>query len=321
MDLYDEIERLRAETGPGGARKIVVRKKRADGSGWDRCRQFASSELERLDVIPEMFGGGEFQLQLIDAANRYLKAFLVSWSPDLYPAPRAVRPSEPGASASPAAGAPPASGDRLTEIFMLMQRQAQEQQERYVALLQSIMTSLIGSRAAGGVKERVEELVALRSLVQENPKAPIDLLKEVLLTGLQLGKGGEAGAGAGDEDEEGEGKGMVRVIERGLDLFDKVLQRSGPARSGAAAPAGPRPVPQLPEQLQPYAWLLKYVPDAIEQFARMPAGDRRTLLTQLDPRLGPYQVFLDELAAQLVVIFDKEAEDDAPDNPGAAESA
>jgi len=61
--------------------------------------------------------------------------------------------------------------------------------------------------------------------------------------------------------------------------------------------------------------------DVLEQFARMPAGDRRTLLTQLDPRLGPYQVFLDELAAQLVVIFDKEAEDDAPDNPGAAESA
>jgi hypothetical protein len=228
----------------------------------------------------------------------------------------------------------------------MVQREGQAQQERYVGLLQSIVTSLIGQRGPS-LKDRVDELVALKALSGDNPKAPVELLKEVLLTGLQLGQGGNAGGG-----DEGDG-GMVRVLDKGLDLIGRALERA-PGPRGVPAGAGARPPAGavVPEHLRPYTWLLKYVPqaigfakggtradraaqavyalvpdehlDALEDFARMDQAQRAQLLQQLDPRLGPYLTFLDELAAQMVTIFDREAAEDVDepkDAPRPVESA
>lgn len=336
LEVYAEMQRLIAETGPGGARKIVVFKKRADGKPPDRCRQFQVAELERMDVIPEMFGGGEFILQMMDEANRYMKRFSVSWPVELYPVPQPVKPAEPAAAAPQGPGS-----DRIAELIVLMQRESQAAQERYTALLQSIVTSLIG-RGAPTLKDRVDELLAIKQLGGDAQRAPVELLKDVLLAGLNVGRGGKPAEGAADGDAEDNG--MMRVIDKGLDILNRAIDKSA---KPAGAGGGPRPA-VLPDHLRPYAWLLKYVPraiefakggisaeraaaalyalvpddhlDVLESFVRMPAPERNQLLVQLDPRLAPYQAFLDELARNMVIVFEREGED-VEDLPRAAQPA
>jgi hypothetical protein len=343
LAAYEEIERLMAETGPGAPFKIVVWKKRTDGKRPDRCREFLVTELERLDVIPEMFGGGEFTLQLKDQVGRYLKQAQVSWSADLYPPPRPLaRPAEPGAPLAPAAAAP----DRFSELFLMMQQESRAQQDRYMSLLQSIVVAVIG-KGAPTLKDRVDELNALRGLTAGSnaPPAPAEVLKDMLMAGVQIG-GGRKPGDAGDEDAEGSG--MARVIEKGLDLVTRAMDRvPGPRRAPVAGQAAAAAA--VPEHLRPYTWLLKYVPQAIgfakggasparaaaaiyalipdehldvlESFSRMPVAERRQLLVQLDERLTPYLAFLDELAAQLVITFDREAAEDVDDEQNAARPA
>ncbi len=341
LEAFDEVQRLISEAGPGAAVRVIVFKKRPDGK-LDRCRTFTSAELENMDVIPEKLGGGEYVLRLMDQANKYMKQLQVSWPVELYPPPRPVAPPAavvPGAPATPAV-------DQFAQVVLLMQQESQRSQERYTALLQSIVTSLIGSSRPTSMKDRLEEMTLFKGLLSQNPTTPIDLVKDMVTTGMNLARGK-----TGEGDDEGSGE-WVGLVNRGLDVIDKAITNRGPAGPRAVPAAAGRTAATVPDNLKPYLWLMKYVPaaigwaksgtpvnraaqavyalvpedhlDVLETFARMNPAERGQVLVGLDSRLGPYQAYMDELAGQLVAIFEAEDSgggDDAGDVPGASESA
>lgn len=353
QNLYDDIERLRSETGPGSCRKIVVHKKRADGSKWERCRQFASGDLD-VDQLPVLFGGGDFTLELIDENNKYIRRFPVSFSTDVYPqSPIIASPASPATDGgvSPADAQP----GSLASFIQEMRAETKAAQDRHMRFMETVVTAIIGGQKPPSLKDQVDQLVALKSLADSNPKPDSTLISDAIKTGLDLA-GRARGESPSDDDDDQGGGSTMRVIER---IIDKVLtqpRRPHPAPGPTAAAGGPEGGP-LPPELQPYAWLKKFAPYLIgwsrenfsperaanvilefvttdehmamlEQFVKMPANIRNPILVQLDGRLGNYQAFIDNLAAELVKKFDTEfstddedVSDDRGSETGPAQSA
>lgn len=345
LEIYEALERAKSETGPGRAVKIILFKKREDSTQWDRVRAFPAAEFD-FDRVPVMFGGGEYIVQLMSATG-YIRGgrLPVSYSTDVYP-----RTPAPQVAAAAVGAAMPV--DRTGELMALMQQQARAADERYVGLLQTFLQSMTANLKPPSTADRLAELKLLHELVAPatapRELTPVQALADAFRSGMNASIG-KKGADDDDDDEEG-GASMVRVIEKGLDTFARILEARRPA-GAAPAPGAPAPgarpraaAPPLPDHLAQYAWLRKYVPQAmgyaqqgvsakrvagaiyemvpdeqlgqLEDFARMDTGQRRQILAQLDGRLSPYMSYLDEVVVELIARFDAEPEDGPEDGPG-----
>ena len=360
LEAYGEIERLRAETGPGSCRKIIVFKKRADGSRWDRCRQFASGELD-LDQLPLLFGGGDFTLELIDENNRYMRRFPISFSPDVYPETPITAAPTPSATV---AGVDPMGGT-LPSFMQEMRAETKAAQDRHMHFMETVITAILGGQKPTSTKDLIENLVALKGLSSDNEKPATSIISEAIKTGLDL-----AGRARGDPPEGDEGSDNMRMIDRIAGVAERILSnprraaRPGGAPAGAAGAAGaagerihPGPIGVLPPEWRQFAGLGKFAPyligwaragfsvdraarvilefvttdehlAALERFVRMPPNERNPILTQLDGRLGNYQQFINDLAAALVTEFEtafeadpEETDSDPGSEADSAESA
>jgi hypothetical protein len=346
LEAWEEIDRLRAEAGGGGNLSILVFKRREDGARNDRIRAFPADQLD-LDSIPDKYGGGDYVLRLLGPNRQYIKQFRVSWSTDVYP-------RTPARAVASAVAPPAAGGDAVAELVAELRASRQAQAAGSSGLMEKILLALVANMKPPSMTDTVAQLQALQALSQNNPKAPIELLRDAVKEGIALGRSGTGAAG--DDDEEGGG--MARVVEKGIDALTRLLDTKrfqaavpvGPAPAGAPSPAPAAPVTavhvaaaRLPAHLQAYAWLAGYVPQAItfarqgmaaerlagvlydmvpesylaqlEDFARLDRTQRREILARLDGRLSPYLDYLDEIAGHLVAIFDQDT-DDASDGEG-----
>jgi len=268
LEAWDEIDRLRAEAGGGGNLSILVFKRREDGTRNDRIRAFPADQLD-LDTLPAQYGGGDYVLRLLGPNRQYIKQFRVSWSTDVYPRnPARV----PAAAAPPAAG-----GDSVADLVAELRRERQAAAASSTGLMEKLLLALVANMKPPSMTDTVAQLQALQALSQNNPKAPIELLRDAVKEGISLGR---AATGSGADDGEG-GMDMARVVEKGIDALTRILDARKvsaavptTARPVVAAGApGPTPAPamnaaqaaaaRLPEHLRSYAWLAAYVPQAI----------------------------------------------------------
>lgn len=366
LEAWEEIERLRSEASGGGNLSILVFKRREDGSRNDRIRAFPADQLD-LDTIPVQYGGGDYVLRLLSPTRQYLKQFRVSWSTDVYP-------RTPARVAASAAAAPPtAGGDAVAELAAELRRDRQAAAGRSTDMMEKLLLAVIGNLKPPSMTDTLAQLQAMQALATNKPTAPIELLRDAVKEGIALGRSGTGQGPADDEGgidmariiEKG-----LDALTRLVDARRVAVARpvaAAPAVAGAPVATAPATTAQvaaarLPAHLQSYAWLAAYVPQAVtfaqqgmaperlagvlydmvpesylgqlEDFARLDRAQRREILSRLDGRLGPYLDYLDEIAAQLIVIFDQDTDDDDAGggegedegnagriNPGSAESA
>ena len=336
LHAYEAIEKLRAESGPGAEMTAHVFKRRADGTRIDRCKRFPLADLD-LDALPLTFGGGDFSIRVTDARGAEVETVRVSFDPELYPAPRPAIP--PGPPPPAAAQVHDAAGDAVREL----RQELAAAQVRHMQFLETLVVNSLG-RGAGTLKDRIEELNALRSIVNREPRQE--------LPAAQLAESFRAGMDAARSLADGAG-------ERG-DVLDKLIEKLGPifveslihtpARPGAGAlpaadtdrpapAASGSPAPRLPEEWKPYAFLARYVGtaistaqagtapeaiadtlydlipdqhlDALAQFVHLDTGRRRQLFAALDPRLVAHTDFLEAVTVKLREILDADDTDDA----------
>lgn len=347
LDVFDALDKLRVEAGPEGGYRIHLLKERHDAPG--SFARIKAVPLQGFDVdqLPTQYGGGTYLLQVVNQRGQYVQRIRLTFDPDVYPRTPAQAATP---AAAPAAPATAGTGDALERMMLFMHQAQLKAEERHSALLTTMLTTMMGAMRP---PDPIAQLTALKALGADNPRAPVELIRDAVKEGINIAR---AAAGAGAADDDDEGGGMARVVEKGIDAVTKILDARATRPAAAAAPqpgkpgvpavaaggaaAGPAAV-EVPDQLRPYLWLKNYVPyavgwanqqfspkraagviyelvpddhlPALEDFARMEPAARRQILAQLDGRLAAYTTYLDEIAAELIARFDQDATEDEDD--------
>jgi hypothetical protein len=353
VDVFDALEKLRVESGPDSGHKVHLMKERADAPGsFARIKAVPLQGFD-LDALPSLYGGGTYILQITGPRGTYVTRYRVTFDTDIFP-------RNPTPAGSPAAAPAAPAGASIEHLMLIMSQERAKSEERFSAMLTTLLTTMIGNSKPPSIQDQLAQLTAIKAMTGDNPRAPIELIRDAVRQGIEIANTVAGRANPGDDDGDEGGGNMARLIEKGIDTFSKLLEARQAARpaapaaariaagtpgvAGGAAPAVALP---LPEAVQPYAWLVRYVPDVIkwanagfsvqraaavvyqlvpddrlpelEAFARIDKAERHEILARLDGRLSPYLGYLDEIAAELINTFDQDEEDD--DTDGDADSA
>jgi len=177
--------------------------------------------------------------------------------------------------------------------------------------------------------DMVDAQIKLRDLSGPPQKTDGDLMLQAMRLAL------EAGRGSGGEGSGGEADLFSKVIDKvAVPIIEAIrTQRQAAPRRPTALPPGNPPTGQsvgadmLPPELEPYRFLRQYsphllgwartnfdparvsgviynlVPDeffpVLESFLARTPPERFSILIQLDPRLQPYQTYLDTVMNEL----------------------
>lgn len=250
-DAYDAVDRLLSEIPEAASSTCIVHvykfRDTPGGSKLDRCRRVPLAQFD-VDKLPELFGGGEFTLRIIDRENNIDRTARVSFDPALFPLPgrHTSQPaSVPGAPAPQGTAAAVVSGgieDRLARLDNALR----ESQDRHVRFLEQLLLGGVGRPAPAG--DQLGQLKALMEIVNQAGRGgttPAKEIGEAMKMALEFAR--EA-AGAGGGGEGGEGILGQFLDKLGPRLLETILQAGArtPARAMPPAPAGSSPAPTRP---------------------------------------------------------------------------
>lgn len=349
-ESFAELDRLRAEAGPDSAWQVAVFRKTADGLKYAYCRRLPLSGFD-LDKLPQVFGGGVFQLRVINPHGKIQKVISITFDPNVWPL-TPVSSSAPGGAPAAAPAAPAAD---TSSMLIAMQRQLDEDRRGREHFLETLVTAMLtkGQVSTPTMTDLVDAQLKLRELSTPQGKTDGDLVLQSVRLALEAG---------GHLRSEGEGGGDTDIFTKVIDkvaipLVDAIKSHRAAAPAPAAISAratGPRPVPgpagagTLPPELEPYAFLRQYsphllgwarsgfdptrvsaviynlVPDeffpVLESFLNRSAPERFSILVQLDPRLQPYQTYLDAVMTALSEEMNLDAAEPGDGEPGGSPS-
>lgn len=325
FDQYDLLDKLKAESGPGGGWTVRVYKRSADGNRIDTCRKYQLDGFD-IDRLPVDWGGGEFLLKILDERGTIKGEIRQSWDEEMFPKPHKNAPA-------------PANGQ--TDLG----RELAERDRRHEEFIQRILLALVpGAGKTSGVDDLLKTIEVVQKL---NGGGGVDKQIELLKIGVEIGAGMEPG-----KSPEGWAPLIMAALDKYGDAFFSKMGRPSAAASPAPArlPASTEPAPTngsgpakpasadstgkpapIPAELQPFAWLARYAPyiidcaarhrkpaaiaafifeeipdqhaEALKSFVAMPSDDRARLLAALDPRLAPTAEYVDQVAAELFGMF------------------
>jgi hypothetical protein len=336
-DPQQALTALANEVGPDAGYSVQVFKRPQDeagrslAKGWNRCKRIPLEGFD-LDMLPELFGGGEFLLKVCNERKRFLRTHQVTFDPSVIP------PEDP-APAPPAIAGP--ADNALLPLLLETRKEMAAQEARHRDFMQTLVTAMLGARSTGpSLSDMIDAQVKLRDLTRvEQPKTEAQQVVDLIELGRKL---------AGDRGGEGEGGSdfMAGLKDLVLPILEKMQNAPRPTRPAAGelrpGPAGDNGggVQNIPPHLLPYIGLKKFAPHLIgwaqsnfdpsrvaeslyqlvpahelpvlDQFVHEPSAQRISILAQLEPALTQYRTYLDSLAVEIAKIFDSDREDDTP---------
>jgi hypothetical protein len=337
-DPQEALTALANEVGPEAGYSVQVFKRPQDeagrslAKGWNRCKRIPLEGFD-LDMLPELFGGGEFLLKVCNERKRFLRTHQVTFDPSVIP-PEETAPAPAGVGAVP-------TDNTLLPLLLETRKEMAAQESRHRDFMQTLVTAMLGARSTGpSLTDMIDAQVKLRDLTRvEQPKTEAQQVVELIELGRKL---------AGDRGGEGEGGGdfMAGLKDLVLPILEKMQSAPRPAprpagelRPGAAGDNGGG-VQNIPPHLLPYVGLKKFAPHLIgwaqsnfdpsrvaeslyqlvpahelpilDQFVHEASAQRISILAQLEPALTQYRTYLDSLAVEIAKIFDSDREDDTP---------
>lgn len=250
VDAYDAVDQLLSEIPEAAASSCTVHVYKfrlpvagEQGTKLDRCRRMPLDQFD-VDKLPELFGGGDFTLRIIDRDHGIDRTARVSFDPALYPVPGkpSLTTAAPAAAApggAHLAGVPAGYEDRLSRLEAALN----EARDRHVRFLETMLQG--GALRSAPPSDPLTMIKAVMEIVQgAGGRTPAKEIGEAMRMAFDMAR--EAGGGEGG-GPSGEGGGdWMSVLEKFAPKILEVLTTAS-ARPAAAvarvAPAAARPAP------------------------------------------------------------------------------
>jgi hypothetical protein len=330
---------------------VGIYKRNAENTSWGYVRKVALQGFTP-DSIPERWGGGRYMLRCINARNKIAKTITIEFPTEIYPFTPAPAPAAGPAAGAAAAPAP----DSMINFLLQLSQQRERDRESQDKFLQTLVLALAGKQQSAGptLTELVNSVAALKSLSgAEASPTPVNVVMDAMRAALEM----RDQVGEREEGESSPMYRLLeKVIPPIMEAASKAAPPRNPAAAFPAGKNPPLaavagngganpPDAEIPEELKPYLWLRKYLPALVgwahsgfnpdraasvinglippeqepmlDMILDMEPGARHSLFVQLEPRLQPFRMYLDEICSQLA----GDSEDDLADSPDSAAPA